>query len=408
MPVNKYGGLSTDTTLGGASPSNEVVSSQKALKEYIDTGLSGKQETLTAGTGIDITSNTISVTSPTIVNTATSTGAFSISGSDTAAYSYVLGSSGSISYSSYGTTIGIYAQIGYNGSWAIQLGYGINDEGPSTFCVGLGPGLNYKMLGSDGIIPDTRISSNIARTSAIPTVNNATLTITQGGTTKGTFTANASSDVTIDLDSGGSSIDIDNKSITQNSSDELQTVGVIDQNATTTAIKTWTGTLAQYNSLVSGGTVDSNTLYNITDDSDSNLGLLETIYPVGSIYIGTMGTCPLASLFGTWTKVSEGRVLQGSDSNHTAGSTIAAGLPNITGNFNLINHNPDYHNYSGAFSKASVSGMPISGLSSGALWNEGWGTVTEYFNASLSDSIYGNSSTVQPPAFVVNIWQRTA
>ena len=38
----------------------------------------------------------------------------------------------------------------------------------------------------------------------IPVVNNATLTITQGGTTKGTFTANADSDVTIDLDAGGS------------------------------------------------------------------------------------------------------------------------------------------------------------------------------------------------------------
>ena len=37
----------------------------------------------------------------------------------------------------------------------------------------------------------------------IPTVNDATLTITQGGTTKGTFTANASSNVTIDLDAGG-------------------------------------------------------------------------------------------------------------------------------------------------------------------------------------------------------------
>lgn len=37
----------------------------------------------------------------------------------------------------------------------------------------------------------------------IPTVNNATLTIKQGGTTKGTFTANASADVEIDLDAGG-------------------------------------------------------------------------------------------------------------------------------------------------------------------------------------------------------------
>lgn len=54
-------------------------------------------------------------------------------------------------------------------------------------------------------------------TLSIPTVNNATLTITQGGTTKGTFTANASSDVTIALDAGsggsytaGTGIDITN------------------------------------------------------------------------------------------------------------------------------------------------------------------------------------------------------
>lgn len=37
----------------------------------------------------------------------------------------------------------------------------------------------------------------------IPTVNNATLTIKQGETTKGTFSANADTDVTITLDEGG-------------------------------------------------------------------------------------------------------------------------------------------------------------------------------------------------------------
>ena len=48
--------------------------------------------------------------------------------------------------------------------------------------------------------------NDLSNTPTIPTVNNATLTITQGGTTKGTFTANASSDVTIALDAGGGSI----------------------------------------------------------------------------------------------------------------------------------------------------------------------------------------------------------
>lgn len=47
--------------------------------------------------------------------------------------------------------------------------------------------------------------NDLTDTPTIPTVNNATLTIKQGGTTKGTFTANASTDVEIDLDAGGGS-----------------------------------------------------------------------------------------------------------------------------------------------------------------------------------------------------------
>lgn len=61
-----------------------------------------------------------------------------------------------------------------------------------------------------------------------------------------------------------SSPDIDEKSITLNSGDELQTVGVIDQRDNTTAIKTWTGTKQQYDAIT---TKDSNTVYNITDDT---------------------------------------------------------------------------------------------------------------------------------------------
>ena len=106
-----------------------------------------------------------------------------------------------------------------------------------------------------------------------------------------------------------SSPDLDGKSITKNASDELQTIGVINQNDTTTAIKTWTGTKAQYEAIV---TKDANTLYNITDGGiDTNL--LEVIYPVGSIYITANGTCPLASLISgsVWTLVSSGIIKAG-------------------------------------------------------------------------------------------------
>lgn len=197
-----------------------------------------------------------------------------------------------------------------------------------------------------------------------------------------------------------SSVNPDNKSITTNSSDQIQSIGVINQNNTTSAIKTWTGTRAQYDAIA---TKDNNTLYNITDDTDVSLTILEALYPIGAIYIGTMEVCPLTVLgVGTWVKVSEGRVLQGSDSGHNAGSMIEAGLPNITGNISVSRGwGRDSFVTTGAF-QASGSGAMSDTINGYNNPNN----VT--FDASRSSSIYGRSSTVQPSAFVVNIWQRTA
>ena len=68
----------------------------------------------------------------------------------------------------------------------------------------------------------------------------------------------------VDDNAGG--VDIDESSITLNSSDKIQTVGVIDNNSGTTN-KLWTGTLAQYNGIQ---TKDADTFYYITDDDASS------------------------------------------------------------------------------------------------------------------------------------------
>ena len=109
---------------------------------------------------------------------------------------------------------------------------------------------------------------------------------------------------------GGGSTAVDNLSITRNSSLQIQTVGVIDSNNITNAIKTWTGTKAQYEAIASK---DANTLYNITDDTVVSLTILEALYPVGSVYITTANTCPLSALISgsTWTLVSSGIVTAG-------------------------------------------------------------------------------------------------
>lgn len=137
---------------------------------------------------------------------------------------------------------------------------------------------------------------------------------------------------------------------------------------------------------------------------------LAALYPVGAIYIGTQATCPLATLISgsTWELISAGRVLQGADSGHAAGTTIEAGLPNITGAF-------EFGNISGVTYPvgATRGDGAFVGAKYGSVANYGTGSYSSSnqaleFYASRSNAIYGNSTTVQPPAYVVNIWRRTA
>lgn len=138
-----------------------------------------------------------------------------------------------------------------------------------------------------------------------------------------------------------------------------------------------------------------------TDINTSIAALLSAVYPVSSLYFGTQTTCPIAVLIpgSVWTLVSSGRALwTGNGTN--ANTTIAAGLPNITGKLGRI-----------ASSNNSVSG---------AFYNNGEnerhgdsGSGLQYygytFDASRSSSVYRNDvTTVQPPAYVVNVWRRTA
>ncbi len=194
--------------------------------------------------------------------------------------------------------------------------------------------------------------------------------------------------------------DLDGVTIDTNSDDELEAIGVIDNNGN--AIKTWIGTLAQYNAIA---IKDLNTLYNITDDVSVTQTILEALYPVGSLYIGKMSTCPLASLIpnSTWRLVASDKVLQGSGT-YTAGTSVNAGLPNITGEFGNYDVYADTTIASGAFQKdASAGNGDYTGSNSLTRQH-----MQVTFSASRSSSIYGNSNTVQPPAYVVNIWERTA
>ena len=122
-------------------------------------------------------------------------------------------------------------------------------------------------------------------------------------------------------------------------------------------------------------------------------------YPVGSIYM-TVGADPASIFGGTWTLVAGERVLMGAGGGHSAGAYIDAGLPNITGDISDLFVGHSFGNTNGVFSASSPNYN--TKYSSGS--QSGFGGV--YFNASRSSPVYGRSSTVQPAAYYVNIWQR--
>ena len=112
-----------------------------------------------------------------IQNASTNPTSISIGGVSSTALSLNIGG-GSHVYADYSTALGAGSAVGEQGTegiaighgtlanqnYSIQLGKGTNNEA-NSFYVGLSGADNYKLLGSDGKIPDDRLNTTIARTS---------------------------------------------------------------------------------------------------------------------------------------------------------------------------------------------------------------------------------------------------
>lgn len=140
----------------------------------------------------------------------------------------------------------------------------------------------------------------------------------------------------------------------------------------------------------------------LTVDADGTLSADSALaaYPVGSIFQTVSSTSPAALFGGTWQEIAQNRVLMGASYAHAAGTTVEAGLPNITGSF-VANVRFNYNKTSGAFTVSN------SAASTGAD-NSDAGIFTYSLDATKSNAIYGRSATVQPAAYYVHIWRRVA
>ena len=123
-------------------------------------------------------------------------------------------------------------------------------------------------------------------------------------------------------------------------------------------------------------------------------------YPVGSIFQTVSSTSPAALFGGTWQEIAQNRVLMGAGSGHAAGTTVEAGLPNITGSF-VADVKKGEHKVSGAFTAGNV-------IASTGEYNSFSDVYKFSLDASKSNAIYGRSATVQPAAYYVHIWRRVA
>lgn len=135
-------------------------------------------------------------------------------------------------------------------------------------------------------------------------------------------------------------------------------------------------------------------------------------HPVGSIYQTISPENPAVTFGGgTWEKIAQDRVLMGASDTHPAGTTVEAGLPNITGTIDSRPHNSDDNIYgclaypTGAFGENMRAGDALSSIAPGVPSRQ---SDIVSIDASRSNPIYGASTTVQPPAYFTYTWLRTA
>lgn len=167
-------------------------------KSQADTLLNAKQNTLTAGSNVQITGDTISATD----TTYTAGNGLNLTGTEFSADTSVLATQTDLAGKQNTLTAGTGIDITNDVISATGGGGGTSNFNDLTNRPSYD---NTTMTGSTSIpkVPvntsELTNDSGFITSSALPPVNDATLTITQNGTSKGTFTANDADDTTIAL-----------------------------------------------------------------------------------------------------------------------------------------------------------------------------------------------------------------
>ena len=149
--------------------------------------------------------------------------------------------------------------------------------------------------------------------------------------------------------------------------------------------------------------------YPNTGGSSGGGATLDTIYPVGSIYMSISSTNPSTLIGGTWEQIKD-RFLLAAGTTYSGGDTggeathklVETELPSVTGSFDIRHWGPGdmIGNCSGKFSSSSSGGGNMTGTTPNTRTDPGQ-RITYKFGS-------GGAHNNMPPYLVVYVWKRTA
>ena len=177
VDANKVANVTVPTALSDLQDD----STHRVVTDTEKSTWSGKQDALTAGTNIQINGTTISATDTTYSD-ATQSIAGLMSTTDKTKLDGIANG----------------AEVNVQSDWN-------EADSTSDAYIANKPTIPAAQIQSDWTQADNTQADYIKNKPTIPTVNDATLTITQNGSPLGTFTANASANVTIEVPGGGGS-----------------------------------------------------------------------------------------------------------------------------------------------------------------------------------------------------------
>jgi len=279
--INNYENVDVDVTLESSLDSLEVTPTTSSQTITPESGYVGFDEVTVSAVTNDIDSN--------------------ITASNIRSGVNILGVTGD-----YEGSIVIDDEMSLSSENAVQnkvITAALNNKADTSSLATVATTGDYDDLLNKPTIPDAQVQSNwnesdntsksyIQNKPTIPTVNNATLTITQGGITKGMFTANASSDVTIDLDAGGGG------SVTVDDHLSTSSTNPVENRVVTNAIN------GKQDVLTAGDNIVMHSNYFVTPTYDSSLagGNVKCVTYGNSIYVAIKnnGDVVTSSDYNTW------------------------------------------------------------------------------------------------------------